>query len=503
MINRLGYYTIKGAASLFFFSFCLIAQAQEIFWKGKELQSGQYKTIEGEITIRTPEDTIRSQKAILYNQPKKAILKGNLSLVRKGATVTGDSGIYYPQQKLAYILGNGHIQTEDGSIRSSSFLYSLNSKILSSNQATQGEANGIRFQSNQFLLFPETKNMKLFGNAQWENDTIKGVADTIYLDRANNLLKMSKKAKIIFKKKQDEVAGRYIELDLKANKISKIEGSTVKRDEVVLKANKITQSGENYELREKVEIASKDSGIISKGQVATLFKNGMDMSGKTVTRLLDQEKKEIFIHAPFIVNRRLGTEERTKFFKRTNIRGEFEGYADSIFVLKTDSAREIYLYQDCHLQNDTLYMEGDTLELIKKGNLDIIRAKRNALMLMKTPPDRINIISAAYIQITKKPEGSEMYATGDSESFLWNDEKGSVGLNHTQSPEQKAWIANKKVSKVRTKGKTESKFSPLQKVDMGYLNPIRIRLKETYQKDSLSPELGPVPNFLLNRKKKR
>lgn len=499
----LGYNTKKGAASLFFFSICLLAHAQEIFWKGKELQSGQYKTIEGEITIRTTEDTIRSQKAILYNQPKKAILKGNLSLVRKGAIVTGDSGIYYPNQKLAYILGNGHIRTEDGSIRSPAFLYNLNTKVLSSNQNTTGEANGLRFQSNQFLLFPETKNMKLFGQAQWENDTIKGVADTIYLDRANNLLKMSRKAKIIFKKKQDEVAGSYIELDLKANKISRIEGSTVKRDDVVLKARKITQSGENYELREKVEIASKDSAILSKGQSATLYKNGMDMNGKTVTRLLDQEKKEIFIHAPFIVNRRSGTEEKTKFFKRTNIRGEFEGYADSIYVLKTDSAREIYLYQDCHLQNDSLYMEGDTLELIKKGNLDIIRAKRNALMLMKTPPDRINVISATFIQITKRPDGSEMYATGDSESFLWNDEKGSVGLNHTQSPEQTAWIVNKKVSKVRTKGKTQSKFSPINKVDMGYLNPVSLRLKETYQKDSLSFGLRPVPNFIQSKKKKR
>ncbi len=47
------------------------AGAQEIIWKGKELISGNYKLIEGEIIIRTPEDTVRASKAKLYNAPEK------------------------------------------------------------------------------------------------------------------------------------------------------------------------------------------------------------------------------------------------------------------------------------------------------------------------------------------------------------------------------------------------------------------------------------------------
>jgi lipopolysaccharide export system protein LptA len=477
--------------------------AQEIFWKGKELQSGNYKTIEGEITIRTPEDTIKASKAILYNKPKKAILKGNLILVRKGATVTGDSGIYYPETKKADILGHAVINTSEGNIRSDFFQYDLVSKELRSFSTTDGTANGIAFHSDRAVIYPGSKNIKLIGHAQWENDTIKGMADTIYLDKANGTMKMSKKAKIIFKKKKDEIAGSYIELDLNANKITRIEGSRIKRDDLVLKANKIKQIGEDYDLQGDVYVESKDSTVRSQGSKAIIKKEGMDMKGPTITRILDDEKKEIIIYAPHLITSKKDKTENYHFFTETNIRGQFDGYADSIFVLKTETSKQTFLYRNAHLQNDSLYIEGDTLELYQDSIQDIIKAKRNALMIMITRPNRVNTISGAYIQLTKTKLESELYADGESESFLWNDEKSNVGLNHTISPNQRAKILNKKISKVSTKGNTTSKFSPVKKVDYSYVDAAALKLKQAYQADSLTPGLAPVPNFLnrIQRKK--
>ena len=492
---------IKGAFSLFFFILVHETYGQEIFWKGKELQSGNYKTIDGEITIRTPEDTIRATKAILYNNPKKAILKGSLSLVRAGAVVTGDSGIYFPAAKQAEVLGHAIIKTKEGEMRSNAFFYDMNSKLLTSNSFTEGTANGIRFKADRSVLFPNSKNMKLMGHASWENDTIKGLADTIYLDKMNGLLKMSRNAKIIFKKKKDEIAGSFIELDLKANKISKIEGSEIKRDDLILKAKKINQTGSDYDLKGDVDVSSKDGAVQSTGEEAIIRKEGMEIHRNTVTRLVDKEKKETRIYSPHLTTKKTGGIESYQFFKKTNIRGQFDGFADSIFVIKTDSSQEVFLYGNSHIQNDSLYLEGDTLEMYEDSLCQIIKAKRNALMIMITQPMRVNTITAAFVQLTKRKDDSELFAKGDSESFLWNDEKSSVGINHTTSPSQKATIKQKKISRVTTKGNTTSNFQPLKKVDLSYINSAALKLKETYSGDSITPGLPPVKNFLERFKK--
>lgn len=480
------------------------SRAQEIIWKGKELISGDYKLIEGEITIRTPEDTVRASKAKLYNAPqKKAVLSGNLTLDRKGTHVTGDSGIYFPKTKLVMVMGNAVILTEEGTLNSEVFYYDMNSKQLSSNTFTRGTANGIRFSASRSILFPGSKNIKLIGNAIWENDTIKGLADTIYLNKTEGLLKMSRNAKIIFKKKKDEVAGKYIEIDLNTNKITKITGSKIKRDDFTLKAKKINQIGaEDYNMEEDVEIKSIDSAVTSSGKKAIIRKKGMKMEGETMTRLLDKEKKEVRIYSPQLTTEKADTVEKYHFFLKTNIRGEFEGFADSIYVRKKGKERETFLYRNAHLQNDSLFLEGDTLEMFKDSTKEIIRAKRNAMMIMITQPNRVNYISAAYIQLTKTDSLSELYAEGDSESYLWNDEKNNVGINHTVSPSQKAKIKNKKVSKVNTKGSTKSNYQPINKVDYSYLNVVASRLKESYKNDTLSPGLEPVPDFLLKLKSK-
>ena len=493
---------MKGAFSLFFFISVLNSFAQEIFWKGKELQSGDYKTIDGEIIIRNTEDTIKASKAKLFNKPKKIILQGNLSLVQKGVLVTGDSGIFFPVQKLARIIGNAVINTEEGILKSNAFDYNMLSKILSSSTFTQGTANGIKFKADKSLIFPGTKNIKLIGRAEWENDTIRGVADTIYLDKANNTLKMSRKSKIIFKKNNDEISGRLIEIDLQSNKISKIEGSTVKRKDIIIKANKTEQKGEDYELNGDVEVKSIDSAIVSFGQMAFIKKAGMAMKGKTVTRIRDKAKNELFIHAPFLdTKREKDTSEQYSFYKNTNLRGQFDGYGDSLSVIKRKNLKEIYLINNAHIQNDSMYVEADTIEIFEDSLGQIIKAKRNAMMMMITKPNRVNSITAAFIKLTKTDSLSEMYAIGDSESFLWNDEKSNVGINHTISPFQKARIFNKKISRVTTKGVTQSNFQPINKVDYSFINTAALKIKESYSMDTLQPGLTPIKNFLRNSRR--
>jgi hypothetical protein len=271
----------------------------------------------------------------------------------------------------------------------------------------------------------------------------------------------------------------------------------------VLKANKIKQIGEDYDLQGDVYVESKDSTVRSQGSKAIIKKEGMDMKGPTITRILDDEKKEIIIYAPHLITSKKDKTENYHFFTETNIRGQFDGYADSIFVLKTETTKQTFLYRNAHLQNDSLYIEGDTLELYQDSVQDIIKAKRNALMIMITRPNRVNTISGAFIQLTKTKLESELFADGESESFLWNDEKSNVGLNHTISPNQRAKILNKKISKVSTKGNTTSQFSPIKKVDYSYVDAAALKLKQAYQADSLTPGLSPVPNFLKRIQRKK
>ncbi len=489
-------FSTKGAFSLFFFILVLHSNAQQIFWKGKELKSADHKTIDGEIELRNPEDTIKARHADIYQNPKRAILKGDFTLRSNGMVVTGDSGIYYPSKKLANVIGNAVINSAEGAIKSNAFMYDMNTKILTSNSFTSGTANGIRFKSDRCIIFSGSRNLRLIGHAEWENDTVKGIADTIYLDKSTNLLKMSKKARIIFKKKNDEIAGKMIEIDLKTNKISRSAGTQVTRKDVKIKAKEIIPTGDDYLLKGDVEIASTDSAIISSGQKAVLGKKAMDMEGSTKTRIMDKEKKELFIYSPFLTSRKEDSVERYNFFHKINIRGQFDGYGDSLSIIKTPKSKEIFLVRNAHIQNDSMYIEADTIEIYKDSLVEIIRAKRNSMMVMITKPKRVNLITAAYIQLTKTDSVSEMYAVGDSESFLWNDEKSNVGINNTKSPSQKAIIKKKKISKVTTKGVTQSNFQPIQKIDYGYLNPISLKLKESYKKDTLPPNLKPIKFFL-------
>lgn len=485
----------KGALCLFFFIWYGQLLAQEIIWKGKELQSGQYKTIDGEITIRTPEDTIIASKAIIYQEPKKAILKGNVTMTRKGTLVTSDSATYLPSQKMVIMQGNVNIISAEGILKSEAFQYDLNQKHLTSMHPAHGTANGIQFNGERCRIFTRSQNMQLWGNARWQNDTIKGNADSIFLDKSNQILKMSKNAKIVFTKRSDEIAGRTIEIDLKTSKITRIEGSKVKRSDVRLSAKKIKQEGENYRLEESVEIQSKDSAITTFGDKAFLQKSGMQITGNTKTRLLDKEKKETWIYAPQLITKKDSGVENYQFYPKPNIRGQLNGFGDSLAVTKRGEKQVTVIYGHAHLQNDSLFIRGDTLELHQIEGGDIIKAKRNAMMIMLAKPYKVNLIYAADIEITRLENESELFAKGSVDSYLWNTEKENPGLNHTESATQKATIKEKKISRVKTAGVTKSKFSPLNKVDYSYTEPAMLKLKDIYSSDSLLPGVAPLVPF--------
>ena len=477
-------------------SACL--SAQEIHWKGRELQAGAHKVIEGEISIRTQNDTIVANRAILINQPKRAVLQGNVTLKKDGSTVTGDSGVYYPNTRQARVAGRAVIRTPEGDIFSESFLYSLNDRQLFSEAPVHGMAKGIRFQAERGLIFPGNGNIKLSGRASWENDSIKGMADTIYLDKASQVLKMSRNARILYKKKKDEISGSYIELDLKESKISKIEGSEIRRQDMRIKAKGIRRKGEDYDLQGNVKLVSTDSLIQAEGDQAQIQKDKMNMQGNTVTRIKDKDGKKITIYSPFLHSAKSGGREEYHFFTHTHLRGDFTGYADSLKMLKAGKESHIFLYRNCHLQNDSLYMEGDTIEIHQDSLSETIFAKRNALMVMNPRSGRLNVISAASISLTKSDSLSEMRAENETESFLWNEEKGNVGLNHTIAPFQKAKIRGRKVSRVTTRGVSKSDFQPLKKANTDYVGSTRKRISLRYLKDSLSgrDDIPPLQHFL-------
>jgi hypothetical protein len=143
-------------------------------------------------------------------------------------------------------------------------------------------------------------------------------------------------------------------------------------------------------------------------------------------------------------------------------------------------------------------MEGDTLEILQDTTQEIIHAKRNAMMVMLPKTGRVNVISAANISLSKSDSLSEMKAENETESFLWNEEKGNVGINHTTAPFQKAKIRGRKVSKVTTKGASKSDFQPAKKANLNYLQTSRDRISLRYKKDSIAGqlEIPPLKNFL-------
>ncbi len=492
---------IKGAACLFFFIGFHCVEAQEIHWKGRELQSGIHKVIDGEISIITAQDTISANKATLINQPKKAILEGNVNLRKDGSVITGDSGVYFPITKQARICGNAVIRTREGDIYSQSFLYGLKDRQLNSEAPVRGSAKGLRFQAERGLIFPNSGNIRLTGKASWENDSIRGLADTILLDKASQVVKMSRNARIIFKKKADELNGRYIEIDLKQNKISRIEGSEISRKDVRIKAAQIRRRGEDYDLEGNVRFTSVDSLLESTGDQARLRKQGMEMQGSTITRMRSKEGNKVDVYAPALRSDKVNTLEQYHFFHRVHLRGDFNGYADSIKINKEGKMRHIFLYRYGHLQNDSLYLEGDTIELYQDSVRQIIHAKRNAMMVMLPKNGRVNAITAANITLTKTDSLSEMHAKGDTESWFWNEEKGNTGLNHTNAPFQKARIRGRKISRVTTKGKSQSDFQPIKQVNTDYIEFCRRRISLRYTKDSLkgSIDVPPLNHFLPGR----
>lgn len=470
-----------------------LLSAQEIHWKGRELQAGIHKIIDGEISICTADDTISASRAILINQPKKAVLQGNVVLKKDGSLVTGDSGIYFPLTKQARVSGRAVIRTKDGDIFSESFLYNMQDRRLVSEGPVHGSAKGLRFQAKEGLIFPNTGNIRLSGQASWENDSVKGMADTILLDKASQLVKMSRNARIVYKKKTDEISGRYIELDLKENKISRIEGSEIRRQDMRIKASNIRRKGNDYDLQGNVKLTSTDSLIRSEGDRAKILKDNMSMEGRTKTYIRDKKGSSISIYAPSLYSLKKNGAEEYHFFNHTHLRGDYNGYADSLKMEKSGNQRRIYLFRNCHLQNDSMYLEGDTIEILQDSVREIIQAKRNAMMVMLPKTGRVNVISGAFISLIKTDSLSEMRAENDTESFLWNEEKGNTGINHTTAPFQRAKIKGRKVSKVTTRGASKSDFQPAKKVSLNYIETARNRISLRYKKDSLNRDLTEVP----------
>ncbi len=487
----------KGAFCLFFF-ICLQLHAQEINWKGSQLQSGTHKIIDGEISIKTGSDVISAQKAIIYKVPKKAVLQGNVALQKDGSTVTGDSGIYFPDSKQARVAGNAVIRTRDGDIYSESFLYHLNDRMLYSEYPLKGQAKDIRFSAERGLIFPNSGNIRLTGNAVWENDSAKGMADTIILDKTSQLVKMHRNARIQFKNKADELAGKYIEIDLKANKISKIVGSEIRQQNMKIKAASINREGDNYDLRGNVRLSSADSMLFASGEQAFMGKDRMQMQGRTFTRLRDKDGSEVRIFAPGLRSEKNNQEEQYHFYHRVHLRGSFNGYADSLKMVKNGNSRHIFLYRHAHLQNDSLYLEGDTIEILRDSIRETIRARRNAMMVMLPRNGRMNTLSAGNITLVRTDTVSEMQSENETESWFWNEEKGNTGLNHTKAPYQKAQIKGRKISRVSTKGVSSSEFVPAKKVNLDYMELCRKRISQRYQADSLrgNGEVPPLRHFL-------
>lgn len=495
------FHSKKGAFCLFFF-ICLRLSAQEIYWKGSQLQSGAHKVIDGEISIRTSRDTISARRAIVYKVPKKAVLQGSVSLKKDGSIITGDSGIYFPDSRQARVAGHAVIRTRDGDIFSESFLYNLNDRMLFSESSIQGQAKGIRFSADRGVILPNSGNIRLTGNAVWENDSAKGMADTIVLEKSNQLVKMSRNARIQFRNKTDELTGRYIEIDLKASKISKIEGSEIRQQNMKVKAASILRNGEDYELAGNVSLSSTDGLIDAKGETAQMAKDRMAMQGKTETNIRNREGSNIRIFAPALRSDKKGSEEEYHFFHRVHVRGSFQGFSDSLKMKKSGKTQQIFLYGRGHLQNDSLYLEADTIEIYQDSLQEIINARRNALMVMHPKNGRVNAVSAGSISLLKSDSISVMQASNDSESWFWNEEKGNTGLNHTKAPYQKALIRNQKISSVATKGKSGSDFQPLKKADLSYLELCRKRISQRYLGDSLqgNKDVPAIRHFLPKKK---
>ena len=488
----------KGAQCLFFFITLLSAKGQEIYWKGSQLQSGANKIIDGEISIRTARDTISGRRAIVYKNPKRAVLQGSVALKKDGSIVTGDSAIYYPDPKLARVAGNAVIRTRDGDIFAESFLYHLKDRMLYSESPVRGQAKGIRFQADRGVILPNTGNIKLFGRAEWENDSVKGIADTIILEKSRQVVQMSRNAKIIFKNKADELNGRYIEIDLQANRISRIEGSEIRQQDMRVKAKSIQRQGDDYDLEGNVKIHSADSLLQAEGEKAKMQKDGMTMQGQTISRIRDKQGMNMQIYAPQLWSKRKGPNEEYHFYSKTHLRGSFNGFADSLKMEKKGNSRHIFLYRNGHIQNDSLYLEADTIEIFQDSIRERIVARRNAMVVMKPSNGRVNVITAARIIMEKSDSLSEMHAENETESWFWNEEKGNIGLNHTTAPYQKAQISGRKVSNVRTKGNSTSGFQPLKMADKSYLEVCRKRILQRYEKDALGEfkVIPPLKSFL-------
>ena len=488
---------LKGASCLFFF-ICHPLKAQEIYWKGSQLQSGAHKIIDGEISIRMGSDVISARRAVIYKVPKKAVLQGNVALQKDGSTVTGDSGIYFPDSRQARIAGNAVIRTREGDIFSESFLYHLNDRMLNSEYPLKGQVKDIRFSADRGLVFPGSGNIRLTGSAVWENDSARGMADTIILDKSNQLVKMQRNARIKFKNKPDELSGRYIEIDLRANKISRVEGSEIRQQNMKIKAANIERNGDNYELEGNVNLQSLDSLLQASGDEAFMGKDRMNMQGRTLTRIRDKDGSEVKVFAPGLRSEKRNNLEEYHFFHRVHLRGTFNGYADSLKMTKSGKSRRIYLYRHAHLQNDSLYLEGDTIEILQDSASQTIIARRNALMVMLPRNGRANSLTAGRISLVKNDSVSEMQAENETESWFWNEEKGNTGLNHTKAPSQKARIRGRKISRVSTRGSSSSDFQPIKNATLDYLEICRKRITLRYQNDSLrgNGDVPPLRHFL-------
>lgn len=171
------------------------------------------------------------------------------------------------------------------------------------------------------------------------------------------------------------------------------------------------------------------------------------------------------------------------------LKTDFKAVCDSLSFNERDSIFK--LYKNPIVWSDTTQFSGDTIFMyLKNKKVHRLEIRKNAFIVSRLEAETFDQIKGRFVDARfEKGEIKEMDVIGNAESlyFMKDDEEKYLGVNKSLCSKMTFYFEEKELKDIKFFNKTESKITPIQKV-----NPVTQRL------DAFNWQIAKAPLNLLS-----
>ncbi|MFT5166486.1 MAG: lipopolysaccharide export system protein LptA [Saprospiraceae bacterium] len=447
----------------------------------------------------------------LFTERMRYNLKTKVATYYTGATLTVDStqltsrrGYYYVDLDEAYFKDTVFVVNEKFSMVCDTLKYNLASKIATFLGPTRIDQNKSKIYCEDGFYNTETRNAKLYNNAQFIKEDQQGTSDTIIYDGVLKEIILKGHAKfkendkraeadqIIYEEQSENTRmegnaivdseTQHIESEIIVYNKQKESYNTTGRSTVLDGSTILNADNINFDDKNGLGHATGNVIWVDTSENITIVCEEADYNKETdyilarggrplLISMVDGDS--LFMTSDTLVSLRAnpGDSLRTLLaYKDVRIfKSDLQGICDSLVYSTADSV--FHFYQNPIIWSDSTQFMADTMQIqLANKKMDKIFLQDKSFII--NSPDEILFNQIKGKQITaffKEENLARMDVEGSAETiyYILDEEDAYVGMNKTICSEMILYFGNNKIETIHYYNKPTGNYIPLDKVDQG------------------------------------